>query len=87
MKAATIPMVSRLARVMRAKVVWCIATMTDDGYRVEISAPLENFPTKDPEVDTTRLNKELEAYIRRHPDQYLWVHRRFKTRPEGEPSV
>ena len=86
-KAATIPMVSRLARVMRAKVVWCIATMTDDGYRVEISAPLENFPTKDPEVDTTRLNKELEAYIRRHPDQYLWVHRRFKTRPEGEPSV
>ena len=86
-KAATIPMVSRLARVMRAKVVWCIATMTEDGYRVEISAPLENFPTKDPEADTMRLNKELEAYIRRHPDQYLWVHRRFKTRPEGEPSV
>ena len=86
-KAATIPMVSRLARVMRAKVVWCIATMTEDGYRVEISAPLENFPTKDPEADTMRLNKELEAYIRRHPDQYLWVHRRFKTRPEGEPTV
>lgn len=85
--AATIPMVSRLARVTRAKVMWCIATMTDEGYSVELSAPLENFPTKDPEADTRRLNEELEAYIRRRPDQYLWVHRRFKTRPEGEPSL
>ena len=86
-EAATTPMVSRLARVMRAKVLWCIATMTDEGYSVEITAPLENFPTADPAADTARLNRELEGYIRRHPDQYLWVHRRFKTRPEGEPSV
>ena len=85
--AATIPMVSRLARVMRAKVLWCIATMTEEGYEVEISAPWENFPTKDPEADTRRLNAELEAYIRARPDQYLWVHRRFKTRPEGEPAL
>lgn len=85
--AATIPMVSRLARVTRAKVMWCIATMTDEGYSVELSAPLENFPTADPEADTRRINAELEARIRQHPDQYLWVHRRFKTRPEGEPSV
>ncbi len=85
--AATIPMVSRLARVTRAKVIWCIATMTESGYSVELSAPFENFPTSDPEADTRRLNEELERYIRRHPDQYFWVHRRFKTRPEGEPSV
>ena len=85
--AATIPMVSRLARVMRARVVWCIATMTDEGYRVEISAPFQDFPTRDPEADTRRLNEELECFIRRHPDQYFWVHRRFKTRPEGEPSL
>ncbi len=85
--AATIPMVSRLSRLLGAKVVWCIATMTEEGYEVEITPPMENFPSKDPVADTARINRELEAWIRRHPDQYLWVHRRFKTRPEGEPSV
>lgn len=85
--AATLPMVSRLARVTRAKVLWCIATMTDRGYHVIISEPWRDFPTKDPEADTRRLNRELEDWIRAYPDQYYWVHRRFKTRPEGEPSV
>lgn len=86
-EAATLPMVSRLARLTRAKVLWCIATMTESGYAVTISPPLENFPTDDPEADTLRINRELEAWVRKQPDQYLWVHRRFKTRPEGEPSV
>lgn len=85
--AATLPMVSRLAKVMHAKVLWCIAVSTPEGYRAEISAPWENFPTEDPVEDTRRINRELEAWIRRYPDQYLWVHRRFKTRPEGEPSL
>ena len=86
-QAATVPMVSRLSKVMKAKVLWCIATMTEEGYEVEITPPIENFPTADARADTCRLNAELEAWIRKHPDQYLWVHRRFKTRPEGEPSV
>lgn len=86
-KAATLPMVSRLARVTKAKVFWCIATMTDHGYHVIISKPWENFPTKDFEADTLRVNQELEEWIRAYPDQYLWVHRRFKTRPEGERSL
>lgn len=86
-EAATIPMVSRLAKVMKAKVIWCFATMTETGYEVEITPPIDNFPTDDPVADTRRLNAILEERIRRHPDQYLWVHRRFKTRPEGEPSV
>ena len=86
-KAATLPMVSRLARVTKAKVFWCIATMTDHGYHVIISKPWENFPTNDFEADTLRVNQELEEWIRAYPDQYLWVHRRFKTRPEGERSL
>ena len=86
-QAATLPMVSRRARVTRAKVVWCIATMTEKGYHVILSKPWENFPTADYEADTQRVNQELEEWIRAYPDQYLWVHRRFKTRPEGEPSI
>lgn len=86
-KAATLPMVSRLAKVTKARVFWCIATMTDRGYHVIISKPWENFPTKDFEADTLRVNQELEEWIRAYPDQYLWVHRRFKTRPEGEQSL
>lgn len=86
-QAATLPMVSRLARVTKARVLWCIATMTDEGYHVILSKPWENFPTADYEADTLRVNKELEDWIRAYPDQYLWVHRRFKTRPEGESSL
>ncbi len=83
--AATLPMVSRLARVTKARVLWCIATMTPMGYHGIISKPLEGFPTADAEADTLRINQELESWIRCYPDQYYWVHRRFKTRPDGEP--
>lgn len=86
-QAATLPMVSRLARIAKCKVLWCITETTDDGYIVHLSEPLKDFPTKDYKADTDRLNKELEQFILQHPDQYLWTHRRFKTRPEGEPPV
>lgn len=86
-QAATLPMVSRLARLTKAKVLWCIATMTENGYHVIISKPWDNFPTADYEADTLRVNQELEEWIRAYPDQYLWVHRRFKTRPEGETPI
>lgn len=85
--AATLPMAGRLAKVVKAKVLFCVAHMTKTGYHVYISAPLENFPTDDPVADTRRLTALLEDWIRRYPDQYLWTHRRFKTRPAGEPSV
>jgi KDO2-lipid IV(A) lauroyltransferase len=57
-----------------------------DRYVVEVTPPLKDFPTDDPVADLTRINAVLEAQVRKAPDQYWWVHRRFKTRPEGEPD-
>lgn len=85
--AATLPMASRLARLLKAKVVMCVVEMTSTGYQVHMSDPWENFPTKDYEADTLRVTQELERWIRKFPDQYMWAHRRFKTRPEGQSSV
>ena len=85
--AATVPMASRLAKVTHARVCFCVTQMTPDGYVVHISNLWEGFPTEDFEADTRRITAELESWIRKFPDQYLWTHRRFKTRPEGETSV
>lgn len=86
-QAATLPMASRLARVTRARVCLVTIEITRTGYRVRIAPPLEDFPTRDVEADTRRISEETEKAIRAMPEQYLWAHRRFKTRPEGEPSV
>lgn len=59
----------------------------EDRYIVEFSPALESFPTEDPVADLTRINELLEAEVRKAPDQYWWVHRRFKTRPPGEPDL
>lgn len=85
--AATLAMCGRLAKVTKAKVCLCIAEMTDDGYLVHVCDPWEKYPSGDDEADTRRIMEELEQWILKMPDQYLWTHRRFKTRPEGEPSV
>ena len=53
----------------------------------EVTPFWENFPTDDIVADTARMNRELEAAIRTMPAQYYWVHKRFKTRPEGQPSL
>ena len=85
--AATLPMASRLARVTKAKVLMCIPEMTEEGYQVHVTPLFENFPTADYEADTLRVTQELERWIEKFPDQYMWTHRRFKTRPQGEPSL
>lgn len=54
-------------------------------YVVQFYPALENFPTGDSAADLTRVNELLEAQVRNAPEQYWWIHRRFKTRPEGEP--
>ena len=84
---ATVPSLSRFARLGRAKVVTGVVSMTPTGYEVKISPVWENFPTDDLVADTALMNKKLEGYIREQPAQYFWVHKRFKTRPEGAPEV
>lgn len=83
---ATITGLSRLARAADAAVLPCLTRMLPDGqgYAVEIGDAWENFPTHDVEADTERMNAWIESAIRTMPEQYYWVHRRFKTRPVGE---
>jgi KDO2-lipid IV(A) lauroyltransferase len=57
------------------------------GYEVVILPALDHFPSGDIAADTRRINELLEHYIRQAPEQYLWVHRRFKTRPPGQPNL
>mgnify|MGYP003375194388 CR=1 FL=1 len=85
--AATLPMHSRLAKMTKAKVLMCIPEMVEDGYNVHITEFFEDFPTEDHVADTLKVTQELERWILKYPSQYMWTHRRFKTRPEGEKSV
>lgn len=84
---ATVPSLSRLARLGRARVVPVITRLTRSGYDVQVLPAWDNFPTADPVADAARMNRELEHYIETMPEQYYWVHRRFKTRPAGASSV
>jgi KDO2-lipid IV(A) lauroyltransferase len=87
--AATLLAPSRLAKALNMIVQPVIAEMLPDGqgYRVRFEPPWADFPSDDPLADTARMNRWFETEIRRNPAQYLWVHRRFKTRPPGEPSL
>lgn len=86
-QAATVPSLSRLARVAGARVVPVTTRLTPEGYAIEAHPALDHFPSEDLVADTTRMNDWLADCIRTMPEQYHWVHRRFKTRPEGEPGV
>lgn len=84
--AATIPSLSRFARLSRAKVVPVITRMTPQGYEVEILPAWQDFPTADAAADTALMNLRLQGYIDTMPSQYYWVHKRFKDRPSGEAA-
>jgi len=85
----TITSVSRLARLSGAEVCLMSTTLNPDRmrYTCNISAPLPNFPTDDVKADTARLNQYIEDLVRERPAEYYWVHKRFKHRPPGEPSL
>jgi KDO2-lipid IV(A) lauroyltransferase len=88
-QANTITSVSRLAKLSGAEVCFMTTTLNKDrkGYTCKISAPLPNFPSDDVEMDTARLNQCIEELVRERPAEYYWVHKRFKHRPPGEPSL
>ena len=86
-QAATVPSLPRFARLGRAKVVGMVTRLVPGGYVAEITPAWSHYPSCDVVQDTARMNRELQGYIDALPGQYYWVHRRFKTRPEGEPPV
>ena len=85
-QAATMPGLSRIARLAGAKVLPCVTRMLAGGagYVLTIEPPWENFPTEDLAADTRRMNEYIERRVLEMPEQYLWMHKRFKTRPAGE---
>jgi len=87
--ASTITATARLARISGARVVPFFQERLSGagGYRLKLYPALDNFPTDDEAADTQRINDLIEAEIRKIPAQYLWAHRRFKTRPPGAAPV
>lgn len=85
---ATITGLSRIAAMTGAKVIPAIPTReADNTVTLRFYPAWENFPSEDAEADTRRMNEFIEARVREQPEQYFWLHKRFKTRPEGEESV
>ena len=85
--AATVPSLSRFAKLGRAKVVPVVTRMTRQGYEVQVMPSWLNFPSDDVAADTALMNLRLQSYIDTMPDQYFWVHKRFKDQPPGAPVV
>ncbi len=79
---------SKLAEMTGAAVVPYFAKReADHSYTLTILPPLENFPTADASADAIRVNQLIEHHIREAPEQYFWVHKRFKARGPGYPEV
>lgn len=88
-KAATVTALSRLARLADAVIVPVVVRQSPggEGYVMRMYPPWENYPGQSVEADTRRMNAFIEERILEMPEQYYWVHKRFKTRPEGEPAI
>ena len=86
--AATLLAPSRMSRMLGMVVQPVVAEMREEGgWRVRFLPPLPDWPTDDALADTLHMNRWIEAQVRRNPAQYLWVHKRFKTRPAGEAPL
>ena len=87
--ASTITATTRIAKTSGAPVIPVLAQRLpdDQGYRINLQAPLQDFPGTDEVSDAARILRVIEGHVHQIPEQYLWVHRRFKTRAPGEKSV
>jgi len=87
--AATQTVASRMAKITKATIIpyYSRRLPGTQGYVMEFFPALQDFPSKSIKDDALRTNKILEKFIRQAPEQYLWTHRRFKTRPEGQAKV
>ena len=86
--AATITATHHLARLSGAVVLpFFHRRLPQGGYALRLGAPLADFPGTDAAADTARVNAQIEAMVREAPAQYLWLHKRFKTRPPGAAPV
>ena len=83
---ATITALPRLAQITGAHVVPIITYQVGDGYVARFYPAWEDYPTGDVEADVRRMNAFIEERVREMPEQYFWAHKRFKTRPPGEPN-
>lgn len=85
---STFAVLGRLARLADAVVIPCYTRQLPRGrgYEICFTAPLADFPSGDALTDAARMNAAIETAIAAAPEQYFWVHKRFKTRPRGEPS-
>ena len=84
---ATLTSLSRFAALGRARVVPVTTVLTPGGYDVQVLQIWSDFPSGELVADAATMNQRLEALIGEAPTQYYWVHKRFKVRPAGEPSV
>ncbi|SAL82421.1 lipid A biosynthesis lauroyl acyltransferase [Caballeronia terrestris] len=87
--ACTLTSVSRLARLGHARVVPFVTEVLPNyrGYKLTVFEPLDDFPSESDAIDARRMNAFLEEQILKYPEQYYWVHRRFKHRPPGVAGV
>lgn len=88
-QAATITASSRLAQVSNSVMLPFYPERKTDGsgYILRIEPPLENFPSGDDKADAAQINASIEKFIREQPGNYMWIHKRFKTRPNGETCL
>lgn len=86
-KAATVTAVSRLSKMLKAQVVPVTTRYSNGRYHVHIHAPFADYPLDDEAESTQVMNHHIEAWVMRNIPQYLWLHKRFKTRPPGESRI
>ncbi len=87
-QAATVKAPTQLVKAGRAEVIpWVTRRLKNNTYEISIFKPITDQLDKGEQQDALTINRFIEARVRENPEQYLWVHRRFKTRPEGEPKL